>query len=99
MRNYYRDKLSDDTNDNNNRNKNVINSESCKYKISITGSTYNVEANIINAEDNVANNPAYDANKSGKKEVETAVLLKYLSNFWRALKMPLINCEVSLILT
>ena len=25
--------------------------------------------------------------------------LKYLSNFWRTLKMPLINCEVNLILT
>ena len=50
-------------------------------------------------EGNVVNNPAYDANKSGKKEVEIAVPLKYLSNFWRALKMPLINCEVSLGLT
>ena len=27
------------------------------------------------------------------------VLLKYLSNFWRYLAMPLINCEVSVILT
>ena len=27
------------------------------------------------------------------------VPLKYLSNFWRTLEMPLINCEVSLILT
>ena len=27
------------------------------------------------------------------------VPLKYLSNFWRALEMPLINCEVELILT
>ena len=34
-----------------------------------------------------------------KKEVEIAVPLKYLSNFWRTLEMPLINCEVSLILT
>ena len=25
--------------------------------------------------------------------------LKYLSNFWRILEMPLINCEVNLILT
>ena len=25
--------------------------------------------------------------------------LKHLSNFWRALEMPLINCEVELILT
>ena len=27
------------------------------------------------------------------------VTLKYLSNFWRTLEMPLINCEVNLILT
>ena len=27
------------------------------------------------------------------------VPLKYLSNFWRTLEMPLINCEVTLILT
>ena len=27
------------------------------------------------------------------------VPLKYLSNFWRTLEMPLINCEVKLILT
>ena len=26
------------------------------------------------------------------------VLLKYLSNFWRTLEMPLFNCEVNLIL-
>ena len=26
------------------------------------------------------------------------VLLKYVSNFWRILEMPLINCEVELIL-
>ena len=30
------------------------------------------------------------------KDVEIIVPLKYLSNFWRTLKMPLINCEVSL---
>ena len=27
------------------------------------------------------------------------VPLKYLRNFWRTLEMPLINCEVNLILT
>ena len=36
-------------NDNNNPNKNVINSEYLKYKTSITGSTYNVDARITNA--------------------------------------------------
>ena len=35
----------------------------------------------------------------GKKNVEIMVPLKYLSNFWRTLELPLINCEVNLILT
>ena len=34
-----------------------------------------------------------------KKNVEIAVSLKYLSNFWRTLEVSLINCEVSLLLT
>ena len=33
------------------------------------------------------------------KDIEIIVPLKYLSNFWRTLEMPLINCEVNLILT
>ena len=36
---------------------------------------------------------------NGTKDVETMVPLKYFSNFWRTLEMPLINCEVNLILT
>ena len=31
--------------------------------------------------------------------VEVMAPLKYLSNFWRTLEMPLINCEVNLYLT
>ena len=34
-----------------------------------------------------------------KKNVKIMVPLKYLSNFWRTLEMPLINCEVNLSLT
>ena len=33
------------------------------------------------------------------KDLEIIVPLKYLSNFWRNLEMPLTNCEVNLILT
>ena len=98
LRNYYRDELSNDTNNNNNPNKNVIKSESFKYKTIITESTYNGDAKIT-VNENQVNNPDYDANKSGKKEFEIAVKLKQLSNFWKALKITLINCEVSLILT
>ena len=97
--NYYRDELTDDRNDNNFLNKNVINSESFKYKTSVTGSTYNVDEKITNEEGNEIDNPAYDANKIGKKEVEITVSLKYLSNFWRTLDMPLIDFKLSLILT
>ena len=32
------------------------------------------------------------------KDVKIAVPLKYLSNFWRTLEMPLVNCEINLIL-
>ena len=39
------------------------------------------------------NTPA-DANT---KDVEIIVPLKYLSNFWRTLEMPLTNCEVYLL--
>ena len=37
-------------------------------------------------------------NNRNTKNVEIIVLLKYLINFWRTLEIPLINCEVNLIL-
>ena len=97
--NYYRDELTDDTNDNNNPNKNVISSKSFKYKTIITGNTYNVPRKIAGADGNPAYNPNYDRNKRGRKEVEIAVPLKHLGNFWNSLNIPLINCEVSLALS
>ena len=36
---------------------------------------------------------------NGTKNVEIMVSLKYLSNFWRTCEMPLINCEINLIIT
>ena len=38
-------------------------------------------------------------NDGKTKEIEIMVPVKYLSNFWRTLEMPLINCEVNLILS
>ena len=35
----------------------------------------------------------------GTKNVKNKVKLNYLSNFWGTLEMPLINCELNLILT
>ena len=84
--NYYRDELSDDVDDNNFDNIKVVNSNTFKYKSKITGNTYNVDAGA----------QGYDVNKNGTQEVELAIPLKYLGNFWRALNIPLISCEVSL---
>ena len=89
--NYYRDELTDETNDNNGPNKNVINSKSFKYKTSITGST--------DDDGNPANNLNYDQNKRGTKEVEIAVPLKHLGNFWNSLNILLVNCELPLVLS
>ena len=42
---------------------------------------------------NLIGNTKNDVTNNG---VKIAVPLKYLSNFWRSLKMPLINCKVEL---
>ena len=78
-------------------NNNVVSSEAFKYKTKIIGNTYDVNSTIMNPAGNarVPNNN-YDAERSGKKSVELAIPLKYLSNFSRALNTPLISCEVSL---
>ena len=84
--NYYRDELSDDNNPNNFPNTNVVTSNTFKYKNKINGNTYNVAAGA----------EGYDANRIGKKQIELAIPSKYLGNFWRALNIPLISCEVFL---
>ena len=95
--NYYRDEpnnppLNDDDPPTINYNADPItNSESFKYKSSITGKTSN--ANQENGEN------AKQGNTKTKRNLEIVVPLKYLSNFWRSLDMPLINCEISLTLT
>ena len=65
------------------------NSESFKYKTSIIGNTYN-------AGDGEA---GYDVDKVAKNETESIVPLKHLIKFWRTLYIPLIICEIELILT
>ena len=84
--NYYRDEISDDADDNNFNNIKVVNSNTFNYQNKITVNTYNVDAGA----------QGYDVNKNGTQEVELATPLKYLGNFWRALNIPLISCEVSL---
>ena len=82
---YYRDELTNDGNDNF-ANRNVVNSEAFKFKNKITGNTYNVDTDAQGC----------DVNKNGTQKIELAIPLKYLGNFWIALNIPLISCEVFL---
>ena len=50
-------------------------------------SSFKYKANLIG--DTVA-----DGANRKKENVKIAVPLKYLSNFWRSLEMPLINCKI-----
>ena len=86
--NYYRDELTNDNIPANNvfNDIRVVNSNTFKYKNKIIGNTYNVAAGAA----------GYDANKNGTQTIELAIALKYLGNFWRALNIPIISCEVSL---
>ena len=89
LRNYYKDEPNDFPANNYDVNP-ITNSESFKYKCSITGKTSNA-----NQEDGEDTEPG---NKKTQKNLEIVAPLKHLSNFWRTLDMPLINCEVSLTL-
>ena len=88
--NYYTDEPSDPLS---------LDSESFKYKTSIAGNTYDVSLTVIGGGSNAVPNPDYDANKEGENKTEAVIPLKHVSNFWRSLEIPLINCEVELILT
>ena len=58
----------------------VDNSQSLKYKAGFVGKT----ANAVNNTNSSVNS------------TKIVVPLKYLSNFWRSLGMPLINCKIHL---
>ena len=64
--------------------------DSFNFKTKITGQTADNKNN---------NNNNNNGNIAGRVDVEIIVPLKYLSNFWRTLEMPLINCAVELIFT
>ena len=58
----------------------INNSQSFKYKAALVGKTVD----------------AVGGTNSSVKDAKIVVPLKYLSNFWRSLEMPLINCKVYL---
>ena len=73
----------------------------CK-DIPAANNNYNiVDLNGANATDsfNFKTKITGQTDNNGRMNVEIMVPLKYLSNFWRTLEMPLFNCEVNLILT
>ena len=84
--NYYRDQPNNPPTINCNAEP-ITNSESFKYKSSITGKI------------SKANQDTERRNTEIKKNLEIIVLVKNLSTFWRTLDMLFINCEVSLALT
>ena len=62
----------------------AINSDSLKYKIKLLGNVTEVAGDVTGVR---------------KLNVKVVVPLKYLSNFFRSLQMPLINCKIKLNLT
>ena len=90
MQNCYRNEPTDFLANNYNGNS-ITNSESFKYKTSITGKT-------SNADEEHGKNTEQE-NTKAKKNFPITVPLNHLSNFWRTLDMPLINCEINLIFT
>ena len=95
--NYYRDELDDDADLNDFADNNVVSLSAFQYKSKLLANTYVNSTNDPPAAGGARPaNPNYDANRSGRKEVILVVPLKYLGNFWMALDIPLINCEVSL---
>ena len=75
--NYYRDEVNDDENKNNDAGNHRIN-DSNRAK-----SKYEFKIKIIGS----------TPDNNSRLDTEVAVWVKYLSNFWRSLDLPLINSE------
>ena len=73
----------------------------CKETRAVVNDGNIVDFNGVNATDsfNFRTKITGQTNDDEIINVEIMVPLKYLSNFWRTLEMPLINCEIELILT
>ena len=74
----------------------------CKEITTVNNAGNIVDFNGANATDsfNIKTKITGQTNDNGEMNgVEIMVPFKYLSNFWKTLEMPLINCEVEIILT
>ena len=74
----------------------------CKEITTVNNAGSIVDFNDANTTDsfNIKTKIKGQTNDDGEMNgVEIMVPLKYLSNFWRTLEIPLINCEVEIILT
>ena len=80
LRNYYRDEVNYDENGNDNANIRIKNNKK------ITSKSFEYNTKQIGSTPN--NNNTFDT--------EVVAPLKFLSNFWRSLNLPLINCEIEL---
>ena len=80
---YCRDKPATNMNNNNNINNNNI--EFVDFTDANLTDSCNLKVKLTSP-----------TNDNGTKNVEIMIPLKYLSNFWRTLEMPLINCEITL---
>ena len=79
--NYHRDEMNDDGNENN-----AANDYSIYNNHTVTSRSFEYKTKIIGR--TPTNNNTLDT--------EVAVSLKHLSNFWRSLDLPLINCKIEL---
>ena len=81
--NYYRDEVNDDANESNASRIKINNNEK------ITGKSFEYNTKLMGSTPD--NNNVLDT--------EVVVSLKYLSNFWRSLDLPLIICKIELYLS
>ena len=78
--NYYRDEVNDDANENNSARNKINNNKT------ITSKSFEYKKKLIGS--TPSNNNILDT--------EVVATLKYLTNFWRSLDLPLINYEIDL---
>ena len=78
---FYRDEINDSADENDDANSYRINNNKT------TSKSFEYKTELIGC----------TPNRGGRLDTEVVVLLKYLSNFWRSLDVPLINCEINLI--